>query len=199
MMKRPSAEQNLLLALKSGDKFAFQKLYDQYKRPLAQNFLRLLKADDLAQDALQELFIKVWNLKESLDPDKSFQAFLFKIAQNMVFDFYRKAARDKKIQLQLLLESNDFYSHIEENLVSKENIAFVNKLINNLPVQQQKVFKLFKIEEKSYLEISALLGISTSTINKHIYTANKTIKQQILSRKDLLFSAAISALLTTIK
>lgn len=119
-------EQELLLALKKGEVAAFEEIYKRYKQRLAVNFLKLLRSEELAQDALQDLFIKIWTLRKSIDPDKSFQAYLFKIAQNIVFDFYRKAARDKKMQLQMLLENEDFYSHIEENLASKDNISLVH-------------------------------------------------------------------------
>ncbi|ACU04560.1 RNA polymerase sigma factor [Pedobacter heparinus] len=190
-------EQELLLALKKGEVAAFEEIYKRYKQRLAVNFLKLLRSEELAQDALQDLFIKIWTLRKSIDPDKSFQAYLFKIAQNIVFDFYRKAARDKKMQLQMLLENEDFYSHIEENLASKDNISLVHELIAQLPPQQQKVFTMFKLEEKSYKEISILLGISPSTINKHVHQANKVIKAELQSRIDIQFVIILSALLAS--
>jgi RNA polymerase sigma-70 factor (ECF subfamily) len=70
------------------------------------------------------------------------------------------------------------YTHIEEELLYKENEEWLLGIIERLPLQRKRIFKLCKIEGKSYIEVSELLGISTSTINDHIVKATRFIREQ---------------------
>jgi len=69
------------------------------------------------------------------------------------------------------------YDHIEKHIYRKENQAELNEAISLLPPQQQKVFILCKLEEKSYDEASKILNITTGTINNHMYRANVFLKE----------------------
>lgn len=177
-------EYQLLQQLKDGNHSAFELIYNHYKQQLAVNFLKLLKDDDLATDALQELFTRVWNNRAAIDPNQSFKAYLYRIAKNLAIDYYRKAASDKQLRDILLLKTN-WYEPIEEQLIKKENKQIFESLLAKLPEQQRRVFELHKLNGKSYKEISALMGISPSTINKHIYQASRNIKEQILKSPHL--------------
>lgn len=174
-------EKELVTRLREGDKVAFERLYAQYKTRLAGNFIKLLRDDELAKDAMQELSLKLWNARESIDVDQSFKAYLFRIAENLVFDYYKKMARDRAKETSLLSELEDWYSHIEEDLISKENISQVRAIIDKLPEKQRKAYVLHKMEGKSYKEIAEIMDIAPSTINKHIYTAHKFVKEQIIA------------------
>lgn len=188
-------EQGLLLRLQAGDTYAFEMLYNSYKHRLSANFIKLLRDDELAKDALQDLFVRVWNGRASIDPEQSFRAFLFRIAKNLVIDYYRKAARDKSMQEKMLRENEISYQHVEEQLVSRENIGLVRSIIDKLPEQQHRAYMLHKIEGKSYNEISELMGISPSTINKHIYMAHRFVKDR-LAHSPLLLKLLLVAILS---
>jgi len=64
-------EHQLLQQLKDGNNSAFEHIYNNYKQQLAVNFLKLLKDDDLATDALQELFTRAWNSRTAIAPNQS--------------------------------------------------------------------------------------------------------------------------------
>jgi RNA polymerase sigma-70 factor (family 1) len=172
-------ERELLLLLTGGDENAFEEIYHMYSHRIYGNLIKLVKSEALAQELLQDTFIKVWEHKHSIDPEQSFRAYLFSIAQNLVYDFYRKAARDKQLRQELLTTAAIFYEHIEETLLGDTNEALLQKAIENLPPQRRQVFILCKLEGKSYNEVSSLLGISTSTISDHIVKATRHIKEII--------------------
>src|SRR5690606_14610145 len=144
-----------------------------YKQPLAINFLRLLRNDDLAQDALQDLFVRVWNNRSTIDPSLPFKSYLYKIAQNLVIDCYRKIARDKRLMEEFTRQSVGLFFNLESKLENKETRELLQDVIDRLPAQQRRTYTLHKVEGKSYQEIAHIMGISRSTINKHIYFANK--------------------------
>ena len=73
------------------------------------------------------------------------------------------------------------YCHVEESLFSKDNAYFLNKMIDALPPKRRQIFKLIKIEELSYAEVSEKLHISVSTINDHVVKATKYIRANLSS------------------
>lgn len=179
-------EKKLLFELRNGSKQAFEKIYKLYSTRLYGNLLKLVKSEVEAQEILQEVFIKIWDSRQTLDIDKSFRSWLFKIAENKVYDFFRKAARDKKKEARLLAIASSEYSPIEELLLNKEKTVILQKAIEALPPQRQQIFRLCKLEGKSYKEVSELLGISVSTISDHIVKATKTVRDYFESNEQAL-------------
>jgi len=176
-MNEASSERDLVLALRRGDEGAFETIYGLYSQRLFGRLLKLVKTEAQAQEILQDVFIKLWQHRHSLDPEKSFRSFLFKIAENKVYDFFRKAARDKVMEANLISLSTTNYINIEEYTRAEENLRLLYKAIESLPPQRQQVFRLCKLEGRSYKEVSELLSISLSTISDHIVKATKAIKE----------------------
>ena len=189
-------EKELLLLLKHGHEAAFEKIYKLYSPRLFGNIYKMVKSQATAQEILQEVFIKIWNNRGGLDPERCFRSYLFRIAENIVYDFFRKVARDKKMQSRLLALAIEHYEHIEEMLLRKENALILQKAIDSLSPQRHEVFRLCKLEGKSYDEVSKQLGISASTISDHIVKANKAVREYLIDHMDmtiLLFCLLFSA------
>lgn len=187
------SEKELVASLRDGSKSAFETLYNLYKQRLAGNLFRLLKSDELTLEILQDLFLKIWDNRARIDPEKPFKSYLFKIAENMVIDYYRRAARDKVMRDKMIQASTEIYTHVEEQMFKKENGELLHQAIDLMPPQRKRVFILFKLEGKSYKEIEQILGIGEKTINSHLFQANKFLKQHFLSDSGkglLLFVAA---------
>lgn len=178
-------ETELLIRLRNDDSLAFEEIYNNFKKPMALKLIKLLRDDELAQDALQDLFTRLWYNRRSIDIELSFSAYLYRIAQNLIIDIYRKAARDKKLRDMLLQSQPNWYQNVEELLIQKDQLVQIQSIIDKLPTHQKTTYLLYRIEGKSYKEISELLKISHSTINKHIYFANKFIKKQLILSPEL--------------
>lgn len=175
-------EQGLLKKLRDGDGLALDFFYQRYSLCIYRKIKKMVKGEMAAEELLQDVFVKVWDKRHLIDPNQSFKSYLYAIAQNLVYDFYRKAARDEKLQTQLKALSKGYYSHVEEGIYLKETSEILNKAIDNLPSQQRLVFTLCKLEGESYKDVSAALGISISTINNHVVKATKKI-QGYMSRE----------------
>ena len=186
-------ERMLLILLQEGNKQSFEELYHRYKRRIYGNLKKLLKSDDLAEELLQEVFVKVWNKRHNLDVEKSFRSYLFRIAENLVYDFFRKAARDRKLEAHLTAAATKFYLHIEEALYTKESMAVLNKAVGLLPPRRRQIFTLCKLEGKSYEEVGLQLGISTSTINDHVVKATRSIREYLILTQDVAVLLVIAA------
>ena len=172
-------EHELLSQLKAGDKLAFARLYELYSRPLYFNLLKLLKTEQAAEEILQNIFFIVWEKRETITINQSIRGYLFRIAENKVHDFFRKLKRNRKLYDYIQEVSCGEYEDVEIKILHSEETALLNKAIENLPPQRKEVFYLCKMEGKSYLEVSRLLGISASTINDHIVKANRAVRDFI--------------------
>ncbi len=175
-------EKDLVTLLTQGDEAAFEFLYLLYSKRLLGYLIKSVKSETIASELLQDTFIKIWKSRENIDPEQSFRSYLFRISENVVFDFFRKAARDKALQA-ILINACEEYSHVEENFFAKENDQILNDLINMLPPKRRQIFQLIKMEERSYNEVSDALSISPSTISDHIVKATKFIRQHLNDTK----------------
>lgn len=177
-----SEEVKLLVALQSGSQTAFGQIYRLYSARIYLNILKMVKAEADAQELLQDVFFKVWAKRDLIDPEQSFRSYLFQIAKYTVYNFIRKNNLEKQVQNYVRQHISEGYTHIEEELNYRESEVWLTQAIEQLPPQRRQIFKLCKIEGKSYSEVSGLLGISTSTINDHIVKATKFIKESYHNR-----------------
>ncbi|WP_316791115.1 RNA polymerase sigma factor [Pedobacter frigoris] len=170
-----NTDRELTVQLKQGDRIAFEQLYLIYSPRIYKKILQLVKNVALAEELLQDVFVKIWEKRELIDTEKSFKSFLYRIAQNLVTDLFRRAALDRKMMQTFIAESTELYSPFDEAEESYSK-AILEKAMSTLPPQRKRVYTLIKIEGKSYEEVSALLGISVSTVNDHVVKATKTLK-----------------------
>ncbi|NGM63585.1 sigma-70 family RNA polymerase sigma factor [Sphingobacterium sp. SGG-5] len=167
-------ESEIFALIKEGDAAAFEKIYNTYSQRLSIKLVQILKSEDLAQDVLQDVFIKVWEMRAEIKPELSFSSFLYKIATNMSYNVYRRALKE-----QLILKQNvqsESYDHVEQQLREKECHELIQQALNNLTVRQREVYTLHKMEGLSYKEIEVRLQIGKSAINHHIQEANKHLR-----------------------
>lgn len=189
-----------LVKLKAGDKGAFDYFYKNYSLIIYRRLLRLVKIDIIADDLLQNIFIRLWDKRHLIDPERPLKAYLLQITQNMVMDFYRGVAREKRLQSDLKHHQTEISDETEESLIFKETNQLLQQAIDHLPAQQRMVFTLCKIEGKSYDEVSEMLGISTSTVNGHIVKSSRKVRSFLFStHKIFLISTTAAALSGLIK
>lgn len=172
-------ERDLLRLLRNGDAKAFEKIYSRYADVLALKLHKLVKIHHVVEELHQDTFLRLWNSRENIADDTNLKAYLYTIARNLAIDFYRKAAKDKELEKQLALHINLSYDHIEPLLSSKETAAILEQLISLLPPQRQKVYRMIKLDGKSYEETSNHFGVSISTIKDHMAKSADFLKQQL--------------------
>ncbi len=180
-------EKTLLSLLKKGDKKAFAALYKLYSKPLYINMLKIVKSETFADELVQDIFVAVWEKRNSLDIKKSFGAYILKIGQNKVFDFFRKAKRESKVLEEVKRIASQYYEEADGNNFTELNADLLEKAIESLPPQRKQVFKLCKLQGRSYIEVSKQLSISTSTINDHLVKASRSIKEFIATNSHVTF------------
>jgi len=176
-------ERELLVKLQDGDQCAFEQIYHLYSKRILINTLKWIKDSDDAQEILQDVFIRIWNNRQNIDPDKSFASYLYSVAKNLVRDFFRKADLDRKMQAALILQSTELYDHIESDVFLKETNALLQRAIDSLPLQRKRIYTLCKMEGKSYNEVAEILGITVSTVDNQLVKATQSVRAYFRASK----------------
>ncbi|MGC4234062.1 MAG: sigma-70 family RNA polymerase sigma factor [Niabella sp.] len=176
-------EQELIEKLRDGCFSAFTCLYERYSGELYLALIRLLKSETEAEEILQDIFLGLWEKRETINIQYSVKAYLYRIAENKACDFFRKLKRDRTLYEHLKNTAAGLYLHHAPD--TSEEYALLHEAINVLPPQRKKVFYLCKMEGRSYHEVSHLLGISTATINDHIVKATHAVREFILTRSEI--------------
>ncbi|MFW0715292.1 RNA polymerase sigma factor [Pedobacter sp. N23S346] len=186
-------EKQWISQLKNGDKHAFEVIYSHYCNSIYSKILKMTKDESIADDLLQDIFVKIWERKESIVEEYSFKGWIYKIAENSVFDYYRKLSQDVKLRSQLIITFAEIYEQTEDYLFDQERNKILTEAIQQLPTQRQIIFKLCKLDGKSYAEVAEMLGISSSTVSGQMVKAMKAIKDHVFynSREFLVFFLAI--------
>jgi RNA polymerase sigma-70 factor (family 1) len=177
----------LTTLLRDGDHKAFAQLYHQYSGKLYLNVLKMVKDEQVAEELIQELFAKIWHKRADLKIDTDFLAYLYRSAQNLVHDFFRKLQRDKKMRDHFVAIAVSHYQHIEEGLHYRESEGILKEAIENLSPQQRNVYQFCKIDGGSYKEAAEELGISVHTVKEYLVKANKEVKSYLLTHLDASF------------
>jgi len=199
-MKSPdSAELSSLLdELQQGKERAFNTLYHYYFRPLYRKVYSMVKDETITDELIQELFLKIWQKHGEIDPGKSFEGYLYTIAHNLVYGYFRKIAQDQRLTTRLLLNATDYYLHSDELLEAKESRQILMKAIDQLSPQRKLVFMACKLEGKSYEETGRELGISIATVNSHMTQSLKTVREFILKNyKTTIITLIVSSAITS--
>ena len=187
--------QTLLLELKQDNESAFNRLYLAYGKLLYKKINWVVKNHSVADELLQDLFLKVWEKRQDIKPEQSFISFLHKVANNLVYDYFRKIAKNKRLHAYLLMNAMEHYLQTEEKLIEKETSAIIQNAIAKLSEPRRKVFQLCKIEGKSYQETAEILGITVSTVNSHMVNSIRFIKKCLYKNQEITTIIVISAII----
>ncbi|MET1056623.1 MAG: sigma-70 family RNA polymerase sigma factor [Pedobacter sp.] len=187
-------EKELLQCLCNGDELSFEVIYRHYIDAIYRRLLYLVKSEELAEELAQDIFMRIWDRRACIDTEKSFRSYLYSIAQNLVTDYYRRLAVDRKLQQHLISTTTESYNPIELHYHAEGERHLLYKAIDSLPEQRKKVYTLVKLEGRSYEEVSELLGISASTIRDHIVKGTKSIKLSLLKNEFAVILIVASAI-----
>jgi RNA polymerase sigma-70 factor (ECF subfamily) len=141
---------------------------------------RLLISEDEAQDATQEMYVKLWNHKENLDTLRSVEAFTMTMTKNYCLDRLKsKQANNLKIVHSNMTLSTQ---NVEKEVEVQDQMDMVHNLINRLPETQRMVIQLRDVEGYEYEEIENMLHMKQATVRANISRARKAIREQLVKQ-----------------
>lgn len=171
-------EKELVEKLRQGDSFAFEVLFYKYRNKVKGFAVKLVPAQVDPEEIVQEVFVKLWLRKETLNAEKNFQSFLFSIAKNLVLDHLKSAVNRRMYFVsehfqQDLLADEDVDSQLTEDKEAK-----LLQLINEIPERRREIFRLSRFEGMSYKQIALHLNISENTVDSQIRNALAFLRKE---------------------
>ncbi|MDR0429573.1 MAG: RNA polymerase sigma-70 factor, partial [Tannerellaceae bacterium] len=158
-------EPKYLEALGKGDHHAFDMLFTQY-HPKVKFFLTgFIKDEETARDMAQDIFFKVWTNREAISKVGSFKNYLFRMAKNMIYDYYEHSLIKEKYKNKLSEQTRNNYTNIlEEDLFAKELSLLIDIVIEKMPPQRKLIYRKSRNEGLSNEQIAQELNISKRTV-----------------------------------
>ena len=165
----------------------FIRIFREHEYKLYTLALRLTKSDLYAKDIIQEVFLSLWDHRDNIAGIHNMEAWLYRVTENKVLDFLRKAAVNARLKKALWENLQDILTNETINLVeAKEVESIISKAVDNLPPQRQLIYRLNRDKGLSYQEIADELSVSRHTVKNQVFSALESIRK-FLSRYRLLF------------
>lgn len=171
-----STDTYLYMQISKQDKAALEQLYDRYEKILFSFLYKMLEDRELAEEALQEVFIKIWCGKGVYDESKGkFTSWLFRMAQNTAIDLIRK----RKKPSAPIEEAGHMASHdlpVDQQAEWQEKKAEIETAVQHLSIEQQKMIDLFYFKGHTHETIADMCDIPLGTVKSRIRLALKKLK-----------------------
>jgi RNA polymerase sigma-70 factor (family 1) len=171
-------DQILLNELKSGQNAAYEVVFKKYYQALSVKAYLMLEDEMEAEDLVQNLFVSMWQKSYYQSINTSLKAYLFRAVHNQCLMSLRK----RKVAQQRLV---DYIETVTENEISKAESQdyehTLNSVVNELPAQRQKAFKLVYLEDKKYKEAAEEMGLSVNSVKTHLKLAIKMLQKKLIN------------------
>ena len=180
-------EGQIINGLKNGDQSIFKLLFNSYYNPLSSYALTFIKYADIADEIVQEIFIKIWENRNDLNISSSLRSYLFRCVHNNCIN-YIKHMEIKNKQTREISEDIMYHSVLAnlsssgsslEAIVSEELEACLGKVIENLPGECRRIFMLKRYEQLTNQEIADQLNISINTVKTQLMRAFEKLREAV--------------------
>lgn len=169
-------DSELVILLKNGAEDAFTEIYSRYWKSLFQRAYSILRDDDAAKDAVQDVFISLWNRREVVEV-AYLKAYLQQAIRFKVLHFIREERTDSEFYVRLRKVTTEIIA--DNPLLFKEQQNLLNELVNSLPDDCREAFLLSREEDLTYKQIAEQLDISIKTVEKRISKSLKYLRENI--------------------
>lgn len=159
----------------------YKSFFYLHYRPLCNLAWRIVRDLDEAEDVVQEVFIKVWNIRETLDDKNNVKSYIYTMVRNQALDSIKK----KATKLRIISEIAAFRDEVEKDQFFESDVdkyLLIDQLyvsIRQLPPKCREVFTLSKIKGLTYSQIAEKMNISVKTVENHIGKGLKILRQNL--------------------
>lgn len=181
-------DDKLITGIKNNSEAAFDQLFRKYYQKLVYFALKMLKNHDSANEVVQDLFVNFWEKRHQLEPRVSLQAYLYRAVYNNCIHLIKKEKLYQGDELNLMNEpGEDFKNLLEENELELR----IFNLIEQLPTECKRIFKLSRFDELKYQEIADKLNLSVKTVETQMSRALKFLRNNLSDYVKLLILTII--------
>lgn len=176
-------DKSFIETLRKGNRKSFEKLFLNTYESLCEYSASVTKNTEDAECAVQDVFVSLWQNRNSLDCDVNIRAFLFRSVKNRSLDIvHYKGIRNKlEDKVMLLYQNTESITGITTPSLMKR----VQEEVNNLPEKSREVYLLHRRDGLTYAEIAEVLDISIKTVESRMTKALKILRERLEKERDL--------------
>lgn len=182
------SEAELALLLKEGDVEGFREMHSRFYPFLYSHALDLLHDHALAQDAIHDLLVNIWERRATLNIESSLKGYLYRSLRYSVLRQLHRTSRYKLYLNSLEKEENRLENTTEMHVHDKELQENIEKVINLLPPKMREVFKLSISGNYSNRDLSEKFNIAEQSVKNYLHSAQKILRPKIAQLLKSLFS-----------
>jgi RNA polymerase sigma-70 factor (family 1) len=172
-------EQYIKERCSNGDRDAFTWLYSWYYKPLYRHIFLFLRSKETTEEIIQNLFVKVWENRETLHTVRDLKPYLYRMAKNMLLNHLRNISTERRVlQMRSSTESST-EDTVADHIDSKDYRKLLQEAISQLTDKRKEIFLLRVEENLSLDEIAGKLSISKNVVKKQLYAAIASIREYI--------------------
>lgn len=165
----------LLQLVKEGDTDAFDSIYNKWSMRIFSLLKKLLHSTEDAEDILQDVFVRIWENRESIDLDKNFNSFIYRVARNTALKFIEKLKVRNNYAVVMPYDEEDL--NADEYLIAKETEKTVKDIISAMPDERREIYLLSYRDELDHDAIAAKLKIPKEKVYRELYMARKELRK----------------------
>lgn len=180
-------EKELLLKLAKSDPKAFQYIYERYYDGIYNYLLKFTKNPAITKDLAQDIFVKIWEIRERLQVESSLNAYLYRAARNKALNLLSQIVLHDTIKDEVFHRTSLGIDRprLVDEMEWGQYEQLLRQAIQHLPQQRREAFLLCREQGKTYDEAAAAMNISRNTIKEHLGLAVKSIKQYLKKYGDI--------------
>lgn len=171
----------LLEKLKSGNVACFELLYSKYSGKLYNYVLSLSKGDFyLAEEIVQNVFVKIWEIRQHINTEGSFNSFVYTVGRNMFLNVVKSRLQEHLYHDYVVDHEAVLDNSVEKEIEYKMLEEQINRLIEQLPPARRNIYVLSRVKNLPNKEIAALLHISENTVESQLNKATQFMRKNLL-------------------
>lgn len=181
-MSKEDEEFNLIERARRGDFGAFEALYEMHKAPIYRTALAITGDRALAEEILQEAFIKAYRHIDKMHEGVSLAPWLYRVTVNLAYDLSAQKRRGMNLLGQFMdwLATRSLNSP-EQKLEEREFQDLVYRIINRLEFKQRTTLVLFYMQAFSLQEIAEIMDCPVGTVKSRLHYARRNLKRELLA------------------
>ena len=183
-------EQTLWKDMISGNKKSFEDLYKQYFQALINYGFRITKNENLIEDAVQELFISIWNNRTNLSEVNEVKFYLFRSLKNRILRQLERDIFDKSEDIDVYLDFLNSISEEQKKIDSEQfdaNLDTLQRAIAHLPIRQQEVINLKYYHDFTLDEIAKLMDVNKQSVSNLLFRSYAILRKLLKNFTILIF------------
>ena len=171
-----------ITSLKTGDKKIFEEIYNMYYPVLCNYAVGITKELSIAEDAVSEMFLKLWEERDTIVIESSLKSYLFKSVYHQCLNALKHVRVQDKYRdffLHHLPLSEDTTDYPLSGVIENEIKEILQKTLEQLPEQCRKIFIMSRFDGMKHEEIAQELGISINTVRTQIHRALAKLRVEL--------------------